>query len=94
VQSISEPLGCLVPNAQKSGGPTAKTIDVSVSAPDVAGILRGRPQDQDTLASSWGKNMQRDLHANGRSGGREGRAACVPWRPKGYIDNGEWVKKQ
>ena len=45
----------MVPNAQKSGGPTAKTIDVSVRAPDVAGILRGRQQDQDTLASSWEK---------------------------------------
>ena len=48
-----EPRGCMVSNAQKSGGPTAKTLDVSVRAPDVAGILCGRPQDQDNLASSW-----------------------------------------
>ena len=45
MQSISEPRGCLVPNAQKSGGPTAKTIDGSVSA-------------QDTHASSWEKKCK------------------------------------
>ena len=32
----------------------------------------------ETLLRHLGKNMQRDLHANGRSGGRESRAACVP----------------
>ena len=90
-----EPRGCMVSNAQKSGGPTAKTLDVSVRAPDVAGILCGRPQDQDNLASSWENTFSKGFACK-RAIWWAGRQSSMrtPERPKGYIDNPEWVKNQ
>lgn len=75
------------PKCTKSGGPTVKTIDVSVCAPDVAGILRRRAAGSRHSCAILGK------YAKGFACKRAiwwaGRQSSMrtPERPKGYIDN-------